>query len=220
MKQWQFWVLPVGYFIVQGALPAYQPIFALWLKSTHHSVYQINVWPTGQAAVGIVVQLVAAGVSDSVLRGRRWEAITVMEIPTLFSMIVLAVWTVPQSLKFVAYYLAYFQQGVPGIYYSWYPDLIPHDHEMRGFVIAASNTFSFVNSVWWTSSVWRTVDAPAYHTGFIAASVWGGLLLLLVLLVRYLEIHDVRKRELEKVTRVDEETPAVSSSDKGEVAIG
>jgi len=142
-RHWQFWLLPLGYFFVQGSLPSYQPVYALWLKATHHSVYEINVWPTGQQAVGLVVQILAGMISDSpLLRGKRWQMILVMQAGTFFGCVVLAVWHVPAGLKYAAYYFLYCSQGVPGLWYAWYVDLIPHDHEMRGFIIALSNMFS------------------------------------------------------------------------------
>ena len=58
---------------------------ALWLKSKGHSVYERNVWPTGQVAVGVVVQLLVAALSDSpLLKGRRWPSILIMQGGTLF----------------------------------------------------------------------------------------------------------------------------------------
>lgn len=75
----QFWLLPLGHFFVQGSFPVYQPVFALWLNSTKHSLYEINVWPTGQIAVGLVVQILAGMISHSpLLRGKRWQVILVM----------------------------------------------------------------------------------------------------------------------------------------------
>ena len=29
MAQWQFWILPVGYFLIQANFPIYQPVFTL-----------------------------------------------------------------------------------------------------------------------------------------------------------------------------------------------
>jgi ACS family pantothenate transporter-like MFS transporter len=211
-KQWQFWVLPLGYFFVQSSFPSYQPVMALWLKSNDHSVYERNVWPTGQVAVGVVVQLLAGALSDSpLLKGRRWPAIIVMQAGTLFGMIILAVWDVPDNLKYVAYYFSYFSAGVPGPYYAWYSDLIPHDHEMRGFVIAASNMFSYIMSIWYTIAVWRTVDAPRFKAGFTAASVLGAAMISLTLVVRVLQQKDEIRRTRQGVDE-DAETSAVTSS--------
>lgn len=211
-KQWQFWVLPLGYFFVQSSFPVYQPVMALWLKSNGRSVYERNVWPTGQVAVGVVVQLLAGALSDSpLLKGRRWPAIIVMQAGTLFGVIILAVWDVPDNLKYVAYYFSYFSAGVPGPYYAWYSDLIPHDHEMRGFVIAASNMFSYIMSIWYTIAVWRTVDAPRFKAGFTAASVLGAAMISLTLLVRLLQHKDDRRRARQDGVAEDSETSVAVS---------
>jgi MFS family permease len=212
MAQWQFWILPVGYFLVQASYPVYQPVFALWLKDTHHSIYQINVWPTGQYAVGVVVQILAGIISDSpLLRGKRWQTLIAMQVPTIFGCIVLAIWDVPEGLKYVAYYLTYTCAGVPGIYYAWYSELIPHDHEMRGFVIAWSNMFSYIQSIWWTLTVWRTVLAPRFHAAFIAAACLGVALCCLSVLLTFLGERDRKKRALAQEGLRDEETVAIES---------
>jgi ACS family pantothenate transporter-like MFS transporter len=210
-KQWQFWVLPLGYFFIQGSFANDQPVFALWLKSNGHSVYERNVWPTGQVAVGVVVQLMAGMLCDSpLLKGRRWPAIVVMQGVSLFGLIILAIWDVPDNLKYVAYFVTYFSAGVPGPWYAWYSDLIPHDHEMRGFVIAASNMFSYIMSIWYSLAVWRTIDAPRFQAGFIAASVLGLAIITLSLIVRLLQRKDDRRRAQEQGTDRDVETPAAS----------
>jgi ACS family pantothenate transporter-like MFS transporter len=106
IKQWQFWLPPFGYFCVQSSFPTAQPAFALYLKSTGHSVYQINVWPTEQSALVVVVQIVTRMLSDSpLLNGMRWQAITFMQAGSLFRAVIIAVWTVPKCLLFVAYLL-------------------------------------------------------------------------------------------------------------------
>lgn len=219
LKQWQFWVLPLGYWFVQGSFPSYQPIMALWLKGEGHTVYQRNVWPTGQVAVGVVVQLLAGALSDSpLLKGRRWPAIVVMQAGSLFGMVILAVWSVSDNLKYVAYYFAYFCSGVPGPYFAWYADLIPHDHEMRGFLIAASNMFSFIMSIWYTSAVWRTADAPRFQAGFTAASVLGVAMIVLTQVLRLLQKKDEKKRAQGEELAEDIEAPAASNASSEEIS--
>jgi ACS family pantothenate transporter-like MFS transporter len=211
MVQWQFWILPLGYFLIQSSFPAQQPAFALWLKSENYPVYNINVYPTGQNALGVVVQVVAGMLSDSpLLRGKRWQAIITMQSGTVFAAIVLAIWSVPRGLKFAAFYLSYCSAGVPGIWYSWYPELIAHDHEMRGFVIASSNMFSYIHQIWWTDAVWRTQDAPRFKDGFTGAAAAGGALALCCLLVRWLEVRDGKRRLREVVGPGDVEAPIIA----------
>lgn len=191
---------------------------ALWLKSEGHTVYERNVWPTGQVAVGVVVQLMAGALSDSpLLKGRRWPAIVIMQAGTLFGVIILAIWDVPSKLKYVAYYFAYCSAGVPGPYFAWYADLIPHDHEMRGFVIAASNMFSYIMSIWFTNAVWRTVDGPRFHPAFIACSTLGVTMIVLTQILRLLQRRDDRKRAT--INQPVQDTEAPAASDTGSEAI-
>jgi len=217
MKQWQFWLLPIGYFFIQSSFPNQQPAYALWLKSEHYSIYKVNVLPTGQNALGVFVQIVAGMLSDSpLLRGKRWQAILVMQGGTFFSVVVLAIWNVPQKLKVAAFYLSFCAAGVPGLWYSWYPELIPHDHEMRGFLIATSNMFSYINQIWWSDAVWRTVEAPRFRPAFIGAAAAGGALAVLCFAVRLLEIRDVKNRSLAETGPEDVETLAAAGAEKRE----
>lgn len=106
-RQWQFWILPLGYFFVQSSFPNAQPVFALYLKAKKHTVYQINVWPTGQSAVGVIIQVLAGMLSDSpLLQGRRWEALTFMQSGTILGAIIITVWTVPTALLYFGFYTA------------------------------------------------------------------------------------------------------------------
>ena len=148
--------------------------------------------------------------SDSpLLKGHRWQAIAVMQGGTVFACIVLAIWTVPNGLKYTAFYLSYTSAGVPGIYFSWFPDLMPHDHEMRGFMTAFANIFSYVNQIWFSLTFWRTAAAPQFHIGFIAAAVFGVVLILTSLGMRFLEGRDTSKREAEEVGAVRVPLPDV-----------
>ncbi|KAI1876991.1 uncharacterized protein JN550_001063 [Neoarthrinium moseri] len=210
---WQFWVLSFGYFFVQSSFVSQQPFFALYLKAEGHSTYEVNVWPTGQAAVGAVTQIVAGMLTDSpLLRGRRWQAIAVMQGGTIFSCIVLAIWNVPIGLKYVAFYASYMSAGVPGIYYSWFPDLMPHDHEMRGFMTAFSNCFSYINQIWVADAFWRTAEGPEFRPGFVSAAVFGAVLIGTALLMRHLEHRDVSKR-----LGRQQDSPSNELSDPGNV---
>ncbi len=51
------------------------PVFAQYLKTKDYPVWKINVYPTGSTAVQIVVILLLAWGSDSLLKGCRWPSI-------------------------------------------------------------------------------------------------------------------------------------------------
>lgn len=216
-RTWQFYVLSFGYFFVQSSYPSQQPFYSLYLKATKHTVYQINVWPTGQPAVGAVTQIIAGMISDSpLLQGRRWQALAVMQSGTIFSAIVLAIWDIPTGLKYAAFYISYMAAGVPGIFYSWFPDLMPHDHEMRGFMIAFSNMFSYINQIWYSDAVWRTAEGPEFHHGFIACASFGVALILTTFLMRFLEVRDKKNWDLDERGHPDVEAPALAESSETE----
>jgi ACS family pantothenate transporter-like MFS transporter len=95
-------------------------------------------------------------------------------------------------------YISFCSAGVPGLFYSWFPDLMPHDHEMRGFLTAFSNMFSYVNIIWFTDAVWRTEEAPKFRAGFTAAASFSVALILTVCLIRILEKRDAKKEHRPK----------------------
>ena len=105
--------------------------------------------------------------------------------------------------------------GVPGIYYAWYSDFMPHDHEMRGFIIALSNMFSYIQSIWWTLTVWRTVLAPRFHAAFIGAACLGVALCALAILLRYLEARDKGRRVQLDDASLDNASTSSTSDRKG-----
>lgn len=57
--------------------------------------------------------------------------------------------------------------------------------------------FSYINVIWYTIAVWRTVDAPRFHAGFTAAAVFGAAMICLTVILQFLQKRDERKRAQE-----------------------
>ena len=74
-------------------------------------------------------------------------------------------------------------------------------------MIASSNMFSYINQIWWSDAVWRTVEAPKFKPGFIGAAAAGAAIALTCLVVRFLEIRDVKRREWVEDGPRDVESP-------------
>lgn len=70
----------------------------------------------------------------------------------------------------------------------------------------ASNMFSYINVIWYTIAVWRTVDAPRFHAGFTACAVFGAAMISLTVILQFLQRRDDRKRAADGTTAVDIET--------------
>jgi ACS family pantothenate transporter-like MFS transporter len=110
----------------------------------------------------------------------------------------------------VAFYLSYMSAGVPGIWYAWYPDLIPHDHEMRGLLIAPSNMCGYINSIWCADAVWKIAETPKFRPGWIAATTFSIAIVLISLRARSLEICEGKKRDLVERSLDDVEATVVA----------
>ena len=81
---------------------------------------------------------------------------------------------------------------------------------MRGFIIAVSNMFSYIMRIWFNTAVWRTIEAPRFHAGFTAASVLGGAMILLALVLRLLQKKDEHTRAKGVDGAHDLEAPEIS----------
>ncbi|KAK7947024.1 uncharacterized protein PG986_011345 [Apiospora aurea] len=186
---WQFCFFDIHVF----QHPNGQPFMALWLTSEGESIERVNVLPRGQSAIGFVTQVAAGMLSDSpLLQGRRLEALIALQAGSVLACTILAVWDFPsEGLKYFAMYVAHMSSGVSGIYYSWLPDLMPDDHEMRGFRTAFSNVFSYANNIWWTNQLWKTAYAPRFHAAFVATAVMGVVLVLTAFLMHFLQGRDM-----------------------------
>lgn len=73
-------------------------------------------------------------------------------------------------------------------------------------------------SIWYTTAVWRTIDAPRFKPGFIAASVLGVAMVALSLVLRLLQKKDERKRAQENDGVRDVESPLNLCSTVDDVA--
>lgn len=73
-------------------------------------------------------------------------------------------------------------------------------------------------SIWYTTAVWRTIDAPRFKPGFIAASVLGVAMVALSLALRLLQKRDEKKRARENDGVRDVESPVDFVSSGADVA--
>lgn len=114
-----------------------------------------------------------------------------------------------EGARLFASYISYMSAGVPEIVCSWFSQLLPHDHEIRGFLAAFSNIASYVNQIWVADAMWRTVEAPRFKCGSIFAAVTGMCMVLLSIELHLFQLREtrIREREARGLARVDVEAP-------------
>lgn len=158
-------------------------LLSLYMKShptIKYSVAQLNSYPTGVPAVGIVSTLFWATLTDF-LNGKRWLVgyfIAITGIAT--SAMILAASKNPTSqgstaMVFGAYYWAGTVYACQATFFAWCNDAMRYEENVfRGVVLAGMNLGSNAVNAWWSiifygasTAPWFTVstfDAPSLGT--------------------------------------------------------
>ena len=190
---WHFWLLVIfAFFFSQADGVSSNSGLALWLKARGNSVESINTITTVSPAVTIVSSL-AFGILDDAYSLRTF-LITVTGAMNAFAGIVLAVWNIPDGLKFFAFFLAGTADAIAAIIYSWANEICAGDAEERAIVIAAMNTIGNTFGAWIPLFVWRTTDAPRYLIG----NCWTVALDVAMVLSMFVLRHYWRREQRER----------------------
>ncbi|CRK32981.1 hypothetical protein BN1723_006526 [Verticillium longisporum] len=157
----------------------FQNTFLLWLKYHDDSFTQtqINTYPLGVQAVGIVSNLLAAWHMD--VTGQR---IPMAILACLLQIIVGAMLLVP-SLPFGATFFAYYLAGsaymVNPLIFGWASIILQRsgDDAMRSVTIFSMNIGSMVLWTFWGIIFYSAADAPYWKKGCIALLCCCGVML-------------------------------------------
>ncbi|KAI1822674.1 MFS general substrate transporter [Xylaria intraflava] len=185
---WGFTVL----WIIAGETESFgsNGLLALYMKShpTHrYTVAQLNDYPTGVPAAGIVSTLFWATLTDF-LNGRRYLVgyfIAVTGVAT--SAMILAAERAPDKtastpVVFAAYYWAGAVYACQATFFAWANDALRFEEQMfRAIVLAGMNLGSNVINAWWTIVFYGASMAPWFTRGMwamiavsIALGIWTG----------------------------------------------
>ncbi|KAL1389875.1 MFS general substrate transporter [Phyllosticta capitalensis] len=150
-------------------------LLALYMKSSptrSYTVPQLNDYPTGVPAVGIVSTLFFATLTD-MLGGCRWIVgywIGLTGIVT--SAMVLAAKSKggdQESLVFAAYYWAGSVYACQATFFAWANDAMRGEEAMlRGLVVACMNMGSNIINAWWAIVFYSADFAPWFTRGMWA----------------------------------------------------
>jgi MFS family permease len=165
LTSWQIYVLSILDGLFWNSSHNNAGGYVLWLKSTErYSIPHINRLSTIPAALG-VVYILAVGFSADVLRSRS-KAIFWAEFVNFTGSFVLAVWFVPDGLKWYAFLISYFGITISSVVYGWLNDIMRHDPQERSIVLCWCNLFSNQFSAWVGRITYPTSQAPEFHRGY------------------------------------------------------
>lgn len=147
--------------------------FLIWLKyqSDHFSQSQINTYPLGVQAVGIVSNMLAAWHMD--VTGTRIPMAVLACMLQLVCAIMLLVPTLPFAGTFFAFYLSGTAYMVNPLIFGWANIILQRsgDDAVRSVTLYSMNVGSMVMYTFWGIVLYSAADAPYWKKGSIAMIV-------------------------------------------------
>ncbi|KAI0168503.1 pantothenate transporter liz1 [Pestalotiopsis sp. NC0098] len=207
-----FYILSL-FSMVCGALEAFcvQGLYLLWLKYQSKTAgfftqAQVNTYPLGIQAVGIVSNLMAAVYIDAT--GRRVPMGILACALQLASTVILIIPEVPFAATMFAFYCAGTSYIVNPLLFGWANIILQRggDDALRSVVLAAMNAASQILYVWWGIVLYPADEVPYWQKGSIGMLVVISLLLALLWVVHWLDKYTLAKYP---------DAPTIESEDSG-----
>jgi ACS family pantothenate transporter-like MFS transporter len=177
--------------VVTGALEAFvvQNLFLLWLKyyAGYFSQAQINTYPLGIQAVGIVSNFLAAVHIDAT--GRRVPMGILVCLLQLVSAALLLIPNLPFAGIFFAFHLSGTSYMVNPVSYGWANIICQRggDDAVRSVILYAMNAASTCLYTFWGIILYPASDAPYWHNGAVAMIVVTFIMLGMIWVVHWLD---------------------------------
>jgi len=192
-------------------------LLALYMKShpTHkYTVAQLNDYPTGVPAVGIVSTLFWATLTDF-MGGRRYLVGYFIAITGIVTSAMILTQFEHTAVVFAAYYWAGAVYACQATFFAWCNDAMRYqDDRFRSVVIASMNMGSNAVNAWWILLFYSADQAPRFTKGMwamigcsIALALWTtGIILMTVRDEKNrdgqeLRIGDADTKQIEEETR-------------------
>ena len=139
---------------------------ALWLRFTGYSIELVNILPTFVDLLRALSSWLGTTLAGCLSLRGLW---TFQASLVFFAISVLAIWDVPDILKFLAFYLGGFSGMASPILYSWVNRTLADNYGERGLIISSMMTFGFCTQIWVPLFTFPTVQAPRFSNGYPAA---------------------------------------------------
>jgi ACS family pantothenate transporter-like MFS transporter len=194
------WYGFVGLWIIAGETESFSSnaLLALYMKSspTHkYTISQLNDYPTGVPAVGIVSTLFWATLTDF-MGGKRYLVGYFIAITGIVTSSMILTRFEDTAVVFAAYYWAGAVYACQATFFAWCNDAMRYqDDRFRSVVIASMNMGSNAVNAWWILLFYSANMAPRFTKGMwamigcsIALALWTTGIILMT-------VRDKKKRE-------------------------
>lgn len=205
-----YWYAFVMLWVIAGETESFSSnaLLALYMKShptNSYTVAQLNNYPTGVPAVGIVSTLFWATITDF-MGGKRYLVGYFIAITGIITSALILTRFDDTAVVFGAYYWAGAVYACQATFFAWCNDAMRYQNDrFRSVVIASMNMGSNAVNAWWILLFYSADFAPRFTKGMwamigccIALAIWTtGIIFMSVREERRSEVHDTRIRDIE-----------------------
>ncbi|KAL5363372.1 major facilitator superfamily domain-containing protein [Aspergillus floccosus] len=205
-----YWYAFTMLWVIAGETESFSTnyLLALYMKShptNKYSVAQLNNYPTGIPAVGIISTLFWATLTDF-LGGKRYLVGYWIGITGIVTSVMILTRFDSTAVVFAAYYWAGSVYACQATFFAWCNDAMRYqDDRLRSVVIASMNAGSNAVNAWWSILFYSATFAPKFVKGMwamigcsIALAIWtSGIIYMTVRAERNHEDHELRPGELD-----------------------
>ncbi|KAE8137756.1 major facilitator superfamily domain-containing protein [Aspergillus pseudotamarii] len=169
---WYWWGFVILW-VIAGETESFSSnsLLALYMKAhptIHYSVSQLNNYPTGVPAVGIVSTLFWATLTD-ILQGKRYLVSYFIGITGVVTSVLILTRFDSTATVFGAYYWAGAVYACQATFFAWCNDAMrSQDARQRSVVIASMNMGNNAVNAWWSIIFYSANLAPRFTRGMWA----------------------------------------------------
>lgn len=203
VRFWHFWLFSLAWpFGLNTAPSSYFNLWLKWLKlpsgAKRYTTQQLNYFPIGGQAIGLVAQVSFALLSDRT--GNRLGFLLLHATINIVSQITLIA-SSPSNLpaQFAGYYLNYFGAMATVILCSWAADILTAEPELKTIIFATGTVVSYLLSAFLPLATFPASQTPYYKIG---SRLY--LAFMIVATGMYFSIRWLQRRD-ERAARVAEE---------------
>lgn len=170
-----YWYGFVMLWIIAGESESFSTnsLLALYMKShptIKYTVYQLNKYPTGVPAVGIVSTLFWAFITDFI-GGKRYLVGYWIALTGIITSAMILTPSMPNMGVFAAYYWAGSVYACQATFFAWANDAMRYEEDsLRAVVLASMNAGSGAMNAWWSIVFYSANFAPRFTVSYLNMS--------------------------------------------------
>lgn len=159
--------------------------FLLWIKSLgRYDVATMNNLAAISPALGIFFVLFINFSSD--LWIGRPAGITLASAFNFTSLVILAIWNVPEAAKWFAYSVTYSAVAVSSVLYGWANIIMRDNIEERAMTLILMTAIATSTQAWVPLLVYPTSLGPRFPKGYVYSAAMTVLLVIMTQVIRLL----------------------------------